>query len=132
MTIRRAHAEDLPGIVALYQADPVTGPREASGAAAEAGYAEAFRLIDGDKNQRLLVAEEAGVLTGTVQVTRIVHVMAQGLRRAVVEALFVHPDYQGKGLGGALMRAAIAQAREWHCRSVELTSNKVRHEAHSC
>ncbi len=132
MTIRRANAEDVPGIVGLYKADPVTGLREAEGVEAEEGYAEAFRVIDRDENQRLMVAEEeAGALTGTVQVTLIVHVMAQGLRRAVVEAMFVHPEYQGKGIGGALMQAAIAQAREWGCGAVELTSNKVRKEAHA-
>lgn len=131
MTIRRAKAEDVPRIVDLYKADPVTGPREAAEAGLAAVYEEAFRAIDRDENQRLLVAEERGVLTGTVQVTLIVHVMAQGLRRAVVEAMFVHPDYQGGGIGGALMRAAIAQAREWDCRAVELTSNKVRKEAHA-
>lgn len=130
MIIRRANAEDVPGIVGLYKADPVTGPREAEGDGAMAGYAEAYRVIDRDENQRLLVAEEGGVLIGTVQVTLIVHVMAQGLRRAVVEAMFVHPEHQGKGIGGALMRAAIAQAREWGCGAVELTSNKVRKEAH--
>ncbi|CAN5564350.1 GNAT family N-acetyltransferase [soil metagenome] len=131
MFIRRARAEDVLQIVGLYVADPVTGPREATGEVLPPVYAEAFREIEANANQCLLVAEESGVLTGTVQVTLIPHVMAQGLRRAVVEAMFVHPDYQGRGIGRALMEAAIAQGREWKCGAVELTSNKVRKEAHA-
>ncbi len=130
MEIRRAREEDVASVVALYVSDPVTGPKEARGECLPEIYLEAFREIEADANETLLVAEDDGVIVGTVQVSVIRHVVAQGLRRAVIEGVFVHPKYQGRGIGRRLMETAIELARERGCGAVELTSNKVRGRAH--
>lgn len=59
--------------------------------------------------QLSLVAEEDGVLAGHILLTRA----ALGDRPALLVApLSVLPAYQGQGIGGALLHAAHAKARE--------------------
>lgn len=131
MQIRRAMREDVPQIVFIYSLDPLTGRRETLSDPLPAFYFHAFDEIAGDRHQVLLVAEESDNVIGTLQITFSQHLMARGLRRAVVEAFFVHPDHQRHGVGAALMREAIANARAAGCQSVELTSNKSRDRAHA-
>ncbi len=38
----------------------------------------------------------------------------------VILSVVVHPDWQGRGLAGALMRAFVERARQWHKISIQL------------
>jgi len=78
----------------------------------------------------LLVADIGEQVVATLQMTFIQHLISRAFRRAVVEAIFVHPDYQGKGIGAALIHSAIEHATSARCIAVELTSNKLRDKAH--
>jgi GNAT superfamily N-acetyltransferase len=130
MIIRTARREDIPAIVAIYSLDSLTGHRESITTPLSSFYFEAFEAIGRDPHQTLLVAEQDSQIVGTLQITIIQHVISQALRRAVLEAFFVHPLHQGTGAGRTLLQAAIDRASAAHCTSLELTSNKTRPKAH--
>lgn len=130
MQIRRARREDVPAIVALYGLDALRGSRERISDPLPDLYFEAFAVIEANPDQLLLVAEQDSAVIGTLQLTFVQHLLNQGLRRAVLEAMFVHPDHRGSGVGSALVRFAMQAAREARCGSLELTSNKSRDRAH--
>jgi GNAT superfamily N-acetyltransferase len=111
--------------------DPLTGQREIVSDPLPACYFRAFDAIVDDPAQVLLVAEDSGAVIGTLQVTFSQHLISRGLRRAVVEALFIHPKHQRQGAGAALMKHVIEIARAEGCQSIELTSNKTRDRAHA-
>lgn len=130
LTIRRARASDIDAIVAIYDQDPLTGSREDRNGEAFDRYAAAFADIDADSRQLLLVAEESGTVTGTVQVTAVQHLMARGFKVAIIEAFFIDAAHQGKGIGARLLESAEQWAMESGCHFIELTSNKQRPQAH--
>ena len=78
----------------------------------------------------VLVAEVEGQLVGVCQLIVFRHLQSRGGLCAEVESVHVHPDYRGHGIGGVLMRAAVARARDLGCYRVQLTSNNARPEAH--
>jgi GNAT superfamily N-acetyltransferase len=130
MIIRPACREDVPAIIAIYRLDPLTGHREPALDPFPDLYFTAFDALAADPNQVLLVAEENAQVIGTLQISYIQHLIDQALRRAVLEAIFIHPARQGEGVGAALVRAAADLATQAHCRALELTSNKSRQRAH--
>ena len=130
MRIRTATQDDLQQIVEIYCMDPLVGDHHSAPIEIDAAYMEVFKRIDQDPNQLLLVAEQQGEITGTVQVTCIQYLLGRLIKTAVVEALFVHPDHMNNGIGTLLMSEAEAWAKRNNCYSVRLTSNRKRIEAH--
>ncbi|HEY8088695.1 MAG TPA: GNAT family N-acetyltransferase, partial [Polyangiaceae bacterium] len=47
-----------------------------------------------------------------------------------IESVHVCSSLRGRGIGSALMRFAVEEARRLGCHRVQLTSNKKRAEAH--
>ena len=78
----------------------------------------------------LFVAEQAGAVIGTFQVTLIPGLVARGRRRAKIESVHVAPGNRGQGVGAFMIAHAVAFARENGAGLVELTSNKDRIDAH--
>jgi len=66
VTIRPAHMSDLGEIVALLADDPLGAGRESDTPSLQA-YKDAFKEIDADPNNMVLVAEDAGAVIGCVQ-----------------------------------------------------------------
>jgi len=130
MHIRPAQPADLPHIVAIYEAGALC-ERELLADPLPPCYAEALAEIQANPRQALLVAEEAGAILGTLQITFVRNLIGQGLRCGIVEAVFVHPDHRGRGVGKRLMARAEEMARAAGCRTLELTSNKARAGAHA-
>lgn len=128
--VRRARRADIAAIIAVYASDPLTGHREKLTGEVPPDYFDAFDRIDADPNQTLLVAEVNSLVVGSLQVTIVQHLLFRAFRTAILEAMFVLPSYSGKGVGTALMDAAIRLATEAGCKYVELTSNKQRSRAH--
>ncbi len=54
----------------------------------------------------------------------------QGLPAAIVEDVVVATEHRRKGIGRAMMREALAQARGARCYKLSLSSNLNREEAH--
>lgn len=130
MEIRRAKKNDLQQIIEIYSMDGITGDREIVTPNITKTYKIAFKQINDDPNQLLLVADDFGQIKGTLQVTSIQYLIAQSYKRSIVEAIFIHPEWQGKGIGRLLMRAAEEWAQRNGCNSLELTTNRERTDAH--
>ena len=131
VVLRRARADDVAAIVALLAADELGAARDGVRDAGDlAAYAAAFRAIDADPAHILLVAELAGQVVGTMQVSFLPGLARRGALRAQVEAVRVAQSARGSGLGAAMMGWAIEEARRRGCVLVQLTSDKSRTGAH--
>jgi GNAT superfamily N-acetyltransferase len=131
-TLRRAVEADVAAIVELLAADQLGATRDS--AEDLAPYAVAFRAIDADPAQQLLVATDdsgdTGAAVGTMQLTVIPGLARRGALRMQIEAVRVHEAHRSSGLGGAMMRWAIDESRRRGCALVQLTSDKSRTDAH--
>jgi GNAT superfamily N-acetyltransferase len=92
-------------------------------------YRAAWRAIV-DQGGVVLVAARAGAVIGVCQLIVFRHLQAHGGLCAEIESVHVHPDHRGNGVGGALLREAVARARAMGCYRVQLTSNTARPDAH--
>lgn len=126
--IRRAAAADVSSIVQMLADDPLGAQRETPDELAV--YHDAFGRIDGDPQQLLLVAEQAGQIVGTLQLTFIPGLSRRGTTRALIEGVRVHSGERGSGLGAQLTNWAVDEARQRGCALVQLTSDVTRHDAH--
>ena len=123
--VRPATEQDMPRILELYE--ELTGERhDLSRHETQPVFAE----ISSMPGHELLVAEENGVVVGTM-VLLVVPNLSHGARPwAIVENMVVDGKYLRKGIGRLLMEYAIARARKAGCYKVQLLSNKKRHQAH--
>jgi GNAT superfamily N-acetyltransferase len=126
VTFRRARREDLAAIVALYDADYLHAGKEQP----NVDRTEAFEEIARDPRETLLVAERDGRVIGTLQLTFLRYLTYGGARVALVEAVHVTETERGRGVGAAMMRFAIEEAKKRGCHRMQLTSNKARKDAH--
>ncbi|MEV7779968.1 GNAT family N-acetyltransferase [Kitasatospora sp. NPDC088351] len=128
LTIRRATADDVPAIIAMLADDPLGATRESPGDLTP--YHAAFARIDADPQQHLVVAERAGRTVGTLQLTVVPGLARKGATRTIIEAVRIHADERGTGLGSELITWAIDRSRELDADLVQLTSDATRTDAH--
>ena len=93
-------------------------------------YVKAFREIDADPNNELIVAESDGKVICTLQLTFTPSLSYKGSKRCAVESVRVDSSLRGKGIGREMMVWAIAHAKEKGCISMQLTSHSDRIDAH--
>lgn len=129
ITFREARRDDVGAVVALLADDALGATREIGGAEPAAVYVAAFDAIDADMNNTLLVGERGGEVIACVQVTLSASLTRSGATRATLEGVRVRGDLRGSGAGEALVREAIALARERGASIVQLTSDKRRPDA---
>ncbi|MGC4999479.1 MULTISPECIES: GNAT family N-acetyltransferase [unclassified Streptomyces] len=128
LDIRPATAEDIPAIVAMLADDPLGAQRESPDDLTP--YLPAFERLDSDPNQHLVVAVRDGRVIGTLQLTIIPGLSRKGATRSLIEAVRVHADERGSGLGSELIQWAVDTSRRLGCHLVQLTSDKTRTDAH--
>ncbi|MFE7190587.1 GNAT family N-acetyltransferase [Kitasatospora sp. NPDC057541] len=128
LIIRRATEDDLPAIVAMLADDPLGATRESPDDLTP--YRTALTRIDADPHQHLVVAERAGRTIGTLQLTVVPGLARKGSTRTVIEAVRIHADERGTGLGTDLIRWAIDRSRALDADLVQLTSDATRTDAH--
>lgn len=128
LTLRDATAADVPAIIALLADDKLGSTRETPDDLAP--YLAAFAELESDPHQRLVVADRAGEIVGTFQLTYIPGISQRGLKRALIESVRVTAAERGTGLGTQMMRWAVDEARAAGCGLVQLTSNAERPDAH--
>ncbi len=128
LSFREATEGDLQAIVEMLADDELGAARESLDDLAP--YRTAFGEVDRNPNQLLLVAERAGDVVGTAQLTFMAGLSHRGMWRADIEAVRIRTDQRGSGLGTLLIERCIEAARERGCGMVQLTSNSSRLDAH--
>lgn len=129
MQLREATRQDVPSIVALLGQDQLGHHRETPGEPLPDGYWKAFDAIDDDPNNLLVVAEDQGVVVGTLQLTFLPYLTFRGGWRGQIEAVRIAAERRGEGVGRQMMEWAIDQARRRGCHLVQLTTNRTRKDA---
>jgi GNAT superfamily N-acetyltransferase len=130
LIFRRATEADVPAIIRLLADDILGASREATGAESLPQYLSAFRVIDADANQFLLVVDDGSAIVGTLQLTFIAGLARGGLKRGLVEAVRVARDRRGEKIGEKMIEWAIEKCRGESCGIVQLTTDKARMDAH--
>ncbi|MFJ9633070.1 GNAT family N-acetyltransferase [Streptomyces sp. NPDC101175] len=128
LEIRAAITEDVPAIVGMLADDPLGSQRESPDDLTP--YLAALERLTADPHQHLVVAVREGRVVGTLQLTVIPGLSRRGATRSVIEAVRVHADERGSGLGTRLIEWAIAESRRQGCQLVQLTSDATRTDAH--
>ncbi|MEV0737793.1 GNAT family N-acetyltransferase [Streptomyces sp. NPDC050549] len=128
LEIRAAVTEDVPAIVDMLADDPLGSQRESPDDLTP--YLAALERLTADPNQHLVVAVRGGRVVGTLQLTVIPGLSRRGATRSVIEAVRIHTDERGSGLGTRLIEWAITESRRQGCQLVQLTSDATRTDAH--
>ncbi|MFB6640411.1 N-acetyltransferase family protein [Streptomyces chartreusis] len=128
LEIRPAATDDIPAIVGMLADDPLGARRESPDDLTP--YLAAFERLTSDPNQHLVVAVREGRVIGTLQLSVIPGLSRRGATRSIVEAVRIHADERGSGLGTRLIEWAIDESRRQNCQLVQLTSDKSRTDAH--
>lgn len=123
---RDASIEDVPEVVALLRDDTLGGQREGSDLSQ---YRHAFRLMQGEGNNTLVVGELAGRIIATYQLTFISGLSLRAARRAQIESARVAGDVRGQKIGEAMLSDAEMRGRDAGCGLLQLTMNKTRKDS---
>ncbi|MFK8103824.1 MAG: N-acetyltransferase family protein [Saprospiraceae bacterium] len=130
MHFRKAQLSDLDAIIALLADDPLGKKREQYEDPLPACYHEAFTNIQQDANQELMVIENVeGRIIGTLQLSFIPYLTYRGGIRAQIEAVRIHKDYRGQGIGRQVFEWAIQRAKTRGAHLLQLTTDKKRPDA---
>lgn len=130
LTFRPATIDDLAEIIRMLADDFLGRIRERYEEPLPESYVNAFREIEADPNNELIVAESDGEVVGTLQLTLTPSISFQGSKRATVESVRVDEKHRGKGIGRHMMLWAIDRAKGKGCVSMQLTTNAERTDAH--
>ncbi|MFN3889255.1 MAG: GNAT family N-acetyltransferase [Beijerinckiaceae bacterium] len=125
--IREAMREDLPSMLQLY-----AQPNYDDGAVLPLD--DARRLFDEVASYpfyKFFVALQDEVVVGTYAILVMVNIGHLGAPSAVVESVAVDPEWQGGGVGRAMMDHAMEIARQHGCYKVALSSSVKRTRAHA-
>lgn len=126
---RLAQSADLVDIVKMLSDDTIGVTREKFETPLSENYLRAFESIAKDSNQELTIVEMNGIKIGTFQLTFIQYLTHQGALRAQVEAVRIHAQYRGQGIGKIIFEYIIDRAKQKSCKMVQLTSDKQRPDA---
>ncbi|MGN7387838.1 N-acetyltransferase family protein [Sporosarcina sp. SAFN-015] len=126
---RIATEQDLERIVEMLADDKLGATREQFVLPLPDVYHEAFRAIDADPNNELVVACLGDEVVGVQQITFTPHLTRQGGWRATIEGVRTCSTVRGKGIGTELINWAIQRAEQRGCHLVQLTTDKTREDA---
>ena len=129
LIFQQATPEALPHIIRMLADDKLGQQREDYRLPLPQSYLEAFKRIDSDPNQELIVVKEDKEVIGTLQLSFIPYLTYQGGIRAQIEAVRIRKDRRGLGLGEQFFRWAIERAKERGAHLLQLTTDKKRPEA---
>ncbi len=128
LSIRTAGPEDAEALIALLVHGALVEGKEDP--ARPQRYAEALSEIGATPGNEVLVAEVDGMVVGMCQVLMFRHFQGGGGLCCELESMHVDPRVRSRGIGGQLLEAAVEVARRAGCYRVQLTSNRLRTDAH--
>ena len=123
VVFRDATAVDVTEVVALLRDDTLGSQRELSDMSV---YRDAFKRMQQEGNNTLIVGELVGRIVATYQLTFISGWSLKASRRAQIASVRVAGDVRGQKLGEAMIADAEMRARAAGCRLMQLTMNKTR------
>lgn len=129
VTLRRATRDDAPRILKMLTDDPLGKTRETTSGPIEDSYWRAFDACERDTHSEMLMAERDGAVIGCLQLTLIPGCSRKGATRAQIESVRIAGPHRGKGHGAAMIRAALARAKEKGAVFAQLTSDVRRNDA---
>lgn len=130
LRFRAATSGDLERILNLLADDPLGKYPDLCNPAERSVYALALDAIIGYPHSDLYVTEDVETIVGCFQLTIVPGLIRWGGWKALIEAVRVDSRRRKKGIGSAMMRFAIEAARQKGARTVMLTSDMKRAEAH--
>ena len=126
---RAAAVGDLSDVIRMLADDFLGQQRERLEEPLPECYVRAFKEIEEDPNNELIVAELDGEIIGTLQLTFTPSLSHQGSKRCTVESVRVDEKHRGNGIGREMMQWAIKRAKEKGSSSMQLTTHKDRSDA---
>ena len=130
MKFRKATEKDVSTIVEMIADDELGKKRENFQTPLSSEYLKAFKKINTDENQELIVVEnEDSEIIGTLQLSFIQYLTYRGGIRAQIEAVRIRKDKRGQGIGKEMFEWAIARAKERNAHLLQLTTDKQRPDA---
>lgn len=130
MKFRKATENDLLAIVEMMAEDVLGRKREKFQNPLPIEYHEAFKRIQADANQELIVVEEENLeVIGTLQLSFIPYLSYRGGIKAQIENVMIRKDKRGLGIGKKLLDWAIDRAKEKNAHLLQLTTDKQRPRA---
>jgi GNAT superfamily N-acetyltransferase len=126
LVIRAATEQDIPEILSLYRDAGIDGGITFTLDEAVAHLA----LLKRYPYFQLFVAVVGEAVVGTYELVILDNMAKRGQKAGVVEAVAVHPESQGHGVGRAMMQHALEECRLAACYKMTLSSNLKREGAH--
>lgn len=126
LEIREARKSDLPEVLRLYALPEFDDGRVLSPDAAAARLARMTSYPD----YRLYVAVNDGRIVGTFTLLVAEKILHLGASAAIVDDVIVDTHCRGRGIGKAMMEAALGIARTKGCYKLALSTNVKRADAH--
>jgi GNAT superfamily N-acetyltransferase len=124
---RAALKADLPDVLRLYAQPDIDDGRVLSMDEAERLFDRMARYPD----YSIHVAIRDDRIVGSFALLIMDNLAHQGARSGVIEDVVVDPQWQGQGIGTAMMRHALRLCGEKGCYKVALSSNIKRERAHA-
>lgn len=129
--LRRATADDLPAVLALFVASGLDAAEDVPLAGAQQSW-QAMQALGAEVWLAECALAGGGVeLLGCLTLYVLPLLAHRQAPEALVEDVAVHPKAQGLGLGRLLMEEAMAVAQQRGCYKLALSSNAKRVEAHA-
>lgn len=125
--VRPAVADDAAAVAVLLAGGSI---RAGESPGDPAPYRAAIEEIAAHPPGAVLVALVDGTVVGVCQLLVFRHVQERGGLCAEIESMHVAESRRGEGIGSVLLAAAVERARAAGCYRVQLTSNKIRRDAH--
>ena len=130
MILRYSTKKDLLEIVEMIAEDDLGNKREIIQEPLHVDYINAFKNIDTDANQELIIVEnDNSEIIGTMQLSFIQYLTYRGGLRAQIEAVRIRKDKRGNGIGKIMFEWAVNRAKERKAHLLQLTTDKKRANA---
>nr|WP_321232713.1 GNAT family N-acetyltransferase [uncultured Psychroserpens sp.] len=130
MIFRKAIENDLSSIIEMLADDELGKTRENFQSPLPKNYLKAFKNINNDVNQELIVVEnDNSEIIGTLQLTFIQYLTYQGGVRAQIEAVRIKKGQRSSGIGKLMLQWAIKRCKARKAHLLQLTTDKKRPKA---